>query len=153
MPRFSAGKPSAAFQTVRSCESDSASMWPWSGEGGGCQPLPCSPRLVSRRCHARFLEQDGLRTGRHRCKCRKARPYRGNWLIVLLHAVGHRVRLTWPSEIAMSGIPPKADITQRDCQSALGQKQTSSAARTSLQKPSQPTMRPELLAATLSTQL
>src|ERR1700741_4968722 len=26
---------------VRSCESDSASMWPWSGEGGGCQPLSC----------------------------------------------------------------------------------------------------------------
>jgi hypothetical protein len=44
MPRFSAGKPSAAFQMVRSCESDSANMRPWSGEGGGCQPLSCEAR-------------------------------------------------------------------------------------------------------------
>ena len=46
MPRFSAGKASAAFQMVRSCESDSANTWPWSGEAGGCQPLPCSSGLL-----------------------------------------------------------------------------------------------------------
>jgi hypothetical protein len=43
MPRFSAGKPSAAFQMVRSCESDSANMRPWSSEGSGCQLLSCDP--------------------------------------------------------------------------------------------------------------
>jgi hypothetical protein len=38
-PRFIAGKPAAAFQMARSCESDKANMWPWSGEGDRCQPL------------------------------------------------------------------------------------------------------------------
>jgi hypothetical protein len=50
MPRFSAGKPSAAFQMVRSCESDSANMRPWCSEGSGCQPLSCEAHL-SRLLH------------------------------------------------------------------------------------------------------
>src|SRR6516164_2349192 len=46
MPRFFAGKLSAASQMVRSCESDSANMWPWSSEGGGCQPLSYSANIL-----------------------------------------------------------------------------------------------------------
>jgi hypothetical protein len=49
IPRFSVGKRSAAFQTVRSCESESANMGPWSGEDGGCQPLHCEARAKDPR--------------------------------------------------------------------------------------------------------
>ena len=38
MPRFSTSKPSAAAQRARSCESDKASMPPWSCRGDRCQP-------------------------------------------------------------------------------------------------------------------
>jgi hypothetical protein len=48
-PRFIAGKPSAAFQMVRNCESDNANMWPWSGEGDRCQPLSREARGGKRR--------------------------------------------------------------------------------------------------------
>src|SRR5262249_12600001 len=51
MPRFSAGKPSAASQTVRSCESDSANMRQWSNEGGGCQPYPAKLAQISSNDH------------------------------------------------------------------------------------------------------
>src|SRR6516162_2830154 len=37
MPRFPIGKPAAAAQIARSCESDKASMPPWSCWGDGCQ--------------------------------------------------------------------------------------------------------------------
>jgi hypothetical protein len=45
MPRFSTGTPSAAAQTVWSCESVKATMRPWSCRRDGCQPryppAPC----------------------------------------------------------------------------------------------------------------
>jgi hypothetical protein len=48
-PRFSTGKPLAAVQTARSCESDSASMPPWSCRRDGCQPLSCPLACVESR--------------------------------------------------------------------------------------------------------
>jgi len=46
-PRFSTGKPSAAAQTARSCESDSASMPPWCCGPDECQPQSCPRRALA----------------------------------------------------------------------------------------------------------
>jgi hypothetical protein len=39
MPRFSIGKPAAAAQIARSCESVKATIQAWSCHGDGCQRL------------------------------------------------------------------------------------------------------------------
>src|SRR5262249_27775323 len=55
MPRFSTGKPLAADQTARSCESDRASMPSWFCRGDGCQRLSrgWEPRQNKRPIHRR----------------------------------------------------------------------------------------------------